>query len=94
MNETCDVCGLRFEIEPGFFYGSMYVSYAFSVAIFLSTFVGVTVLLEDPSTATYIISVLIIAAVTYPFNVRLSRMIMLHAFGGIRFDRSYVKKPH
>ena len=91
MHETCEVCGLRYEIEPGFFYGSMYVSYAFSVAIFLATWVGITVLIEDASIATYIVTVLIIAAIAYPFNVRLSRMIMLHVFGGVKYDRSFVK---
>lgn len=91
MHETCDVCGLRFEVEPGFFYGSMYVSYGFSVAIFLASWVGVSLAVEDASIATYIITVLIVAAIAYPFNVRLSRMIMLHAFGGIKYDRSFVK---
>lgn len=91
MHETCDVCGLRYEVEPGFFYGSMYVSYGFSVAIFLASWVGITLLIDDASIATYIITILIIAAIAYPFNVRLSRMIMLHAFGGIKYDRSFVK---
>ena len=27
MNERCAVCGLRFEREPGYFYGAMYISY-------------------------------------------------------------------
>lgn len=27
MNATCPVCGHRFEREPGFFQGAMYVSY-------------------------------------------------------------------
>ncbi len=92
MNVTCEVCGLRFEVEPGFFYGSMYVSYGFSVGIFLLTWVGISLLFNDPGIWTYIITVIVIAAITYPFNVRLSRMIMLHAFGGIKYDRSFVKE--
>ena len=35
-NETCSHCHMRFEIEPGFFYGAMYVSYAFVVAEMLN----------------------------------------------------------
>jgi uncharacterized protein (DUF983 family) len=31
--ERCDVCGLRFEREPGYFVGAMYVSYALAVAV-------------------------------------------------------------
>src|ERR1700758_311318 len=31
MNTTCPVCGHRFEREPGFFQGAMYVSYTLGV---------------------------------------------------------------
>jgi hypothetical protein len=34
MNETCPVCGLRFERgEPGYFTGAMYVSYALGIPL-------------------------------------------------------------
>jgi uncharacterized protein (DUF983 family) len=29
MNERCSHCGYTFEIEPGYFYVAMFVSYAF-----------------------------------------------------------------
>lgn len=32
MNESCPVCGYRFERETGFFFGAMYVSYALAAA--------------------------------------------------------------
>lgn len=31
MNATCPVCGHRFEREPGFFQGAMYVSYGLGI---------------------------------------------------------------
>src|SRR5207244_4667878 len=31
MNATCPVCGHRFEREPGFFQGAMYVSYGIGI---------------------------------------------------------------
>lgn len=33
MHENCSNCGLKYEREPSFFYGSMYVNYMYSVAI-------------------------------------------------------------
>jgi len=39
MYERCPVCNLKYEQEPGFWWGSMYLNYAFSVAIILPTFV-------------------------------------------------------
>lgn len=34
MNEQCGDCGLRFEREPGYFVGAMYVSYAMVLPVF------------------------------------------------------------
>ena len=33
MNAACPVCGLRFEREPGYFVGALYISYAIAVAV-------------------------------------------------------------
>lgn len=30
MNDTCDHCGQKFFPEPGFYYGSMFISYIFT----------------------------------------------------------------
>lgn len=35
IHDRCPVCQLLFEREPGYFLGSMYVSYAFATAILL-----------------------------------------------------------
>ena len=93
MHESCEVCGLRYEVEPGFFYGSMYVSYGISVGIFLSTAFVLYFLFGNPSVVTYIVSVLVVSALAYPFNVRLSRMVMLYVFGGVKYDKRY-KQAH
>ena len=33
MEDKCSECGLVYEMEQGFWYGAMYVSYAFGVAL-------------------------------------------------------------
>jgi len=47
MHESCPACGYRFEKEPGYFIGAMYVSYALAVpayallvALFLELLAG------------------------------------------------------
>ena len=40
MNKNCPTCGQRMEIEPGFYYGTAYVSYSLTVAFSVSTFVA------------------------------------------------------
>ena len=37
MNEHCPECGQRTEIEPGFYYGTGYVSYVITVAFSISS---------------------------------------------------------
>src|SRR3954447_20466985 len=39
MNKECPVCGQPLDIEVGFYFGSSYVSYAFTVALSVITFV-------------------------------------------------------
>jgi uncharacterized protein (DUF983 family) len=39
MHERCTHCDIKFKIEPSFFYGAMYVSYAVGVAIAVAGFV-------------------------------------------------------
>lgn len=91
MKENCDVCNFHFEIEPGFFYGSMYVSYGFSVAIFLSTAFLLYFGFNDPGVLTYILTVTSISAFTYPINFRYSRIIFLYIFAGVIYDPSLAK---
>lgn len=88
MNETCPNCGLRFELEPGFFYGAMYVSYAVSVAILITTIFILYFIAGDPSLTTYIVSVVIASLVLYPINFRYSRVLFLHVFGGVKYEAS------
>src|SRR4051812_337886 len=45
MNKECPVCGQPLDIEVGFYFGSSYVSYAFTVALSVATFVAWWVLI-------------------------------------------------
>ena len=79
MPEFCPHCGLRFEMEPSFFFGSMYVSYAFQVAILVATYLGLR-LTTDPSAWVYVITAVAGTLVTLPFSFRLSRAIWINLF--------------
>jgi hypothetical protein len=88
MNKECPVCHLFFEREPGFFFGAMYISYAFSVAIFIS--VGVILsFLGDYPLHYYLIGVCLSIILLFPFMFRYSRILFLHFFGGVRYEPKY-----
>ncbi len=78
VHENCPHCNLRYEKEPGNFYGAMYVSYAFSVAIFLAVGFVLYYFFGDPSIEVYIASILVVAALLFPLNFRYSRIIFLY----------------
>ena len=54
MPKQCSVCHQKFELEPGFYYGSMYVSYGVTIAYLVSVFVAMTVLYPTFSLELYL----------------------------------------
>ena len=78
MHERCPHCGLKFEIEPGYFYAAMYVSYAFSVAEVVSLGLATAFLTGSESPWLYIIVLFSAIFLFAPFNLRYSRLVLLH----------------
>lgn len=79
MNETCSHCGHKFEKEPGFFYGAMYVSYALMVGWFLVSWAINTFIIKADSINFLIFLILsIIILMTYTF--RTARLFWINFF--------------
>ncbi len=93
MKENCPVCKLKFEIEPGFFWGAMYVSYAFSVALMI--IIGGAILIFSKGEAdfwTYIIPIISSFILFAPLSYRYARTVMIYLFSPIRFNPSLANK--
>jgi len=79
MNDHCSHCGLKYQIEPSFFYGAMYVSYGLNVAVGIAAFIisfvffGVTI---EQSFLAIVISLILL----FPFVLRLSRNLYINMF--------------
>jgi uncharacterized protein (DUF983 family) len=80
MNEYCPVCGLRYELEVGFFWGAMYVGYALNIAISVPLGILVFLLFKNPDTWVYISVIVAAILLASPFNFRYARAILLYAF--------------
>ncbi|WP_343555755.1 MULTISPECIES: DUF983 domain-containing protein [unclassified Sphingobacterium] len=78
MNDTCPHCGVKYEVEPGYFYAAMYVSYALSVAEIVTVSVAIAVLTGSESPWSYLIGLAVTILVFAPFNFRYARLILLH----------------
>jgi uncharacterized protein (DUF983 family) len=83
MHEKCSSCGLHYEMEPGFFQGAMYVSYALGVA--LSVGVVLLNLVAGFNPVYYFISNTLALLLFAPLLFRWSRGLYLNIF--IKYDR-------
>ena len=89
LNEQCSNCGTRYKIEPSFFYGAMYVSYAVGIAFAAAAFVFTYIILGTNLKIAFaaIVGTLI---VFMPVIMRLSRNIWINFF--FKYDPSLGKK--
>ncbi|MBL7919941.1 MAG: DUF983 domain-containing protein [Bacteroidia bacterium] len=86
MRDSCSECALRYEREPGFFYGAMYVSYAIMSGIFIMWFLADIMWLH--MTPLFLgLLVTLNMALLFPVVYRSARIIWLNFF--VRFDKNY-----
>ncbi len=89
MHERCSHCNTKYKIEPSFFYGAMYVSYAVGIAFAVAAFVTSNLILGADLVATFI-SIIGTLIVFMPVIMRLSRNIWINFF--MSYDPSLNKK--
>jgi uncharacterized protein (DUF983 family) len=80
MKDNCDVCNYRFDREPGYFLGAMYLSYA--MAVFLGILTFLTCYFFFPGMETIWIPTLIFVVITaFSYKIyKVSRIIYIHIF--------------
>ena len=89
MHEHCPNCGVKYKIEPSFFYGAMYVSYAVGVAFAVATFIISYFWLSLDRLQTFF-AITAVLVLSLPIILRLSRNIWINIF--FNYDPSQVKK--
>ncbi len=95
MNETCPHCGFKFEIEPGYFYVAMFVSYAFNVAQMVTLAVALYVLTGSKNPWVYVGVLLGSTVLLSPFNFRYSRVVLLYWLTpGVHYDANRSKDDY
>lgn len=88
MNESCSACGVKYEKEPGFFQGAMYVSYGLTAGWFMLTWAVDTFLIKS-ETWQYLTFFVISIIVLMPLWFRISRLIWINMF--IPFNENEIK---
>lgn len=82
MAPECEVCGLHYEREPGYFTGAMYVSYLIALPIFIGTFLALRYAFPAWSFAAALGMTVLLFSPFVPFVFRTSRILWIH------FDRT------
>jgi len=80
MPQNCPVCNMNFFPEPGFYFGSMFISHAFTVALMAAVWIFLRVVF-DPAEYVYIWSLIGIALMLMPLSFRYARLLWLYWFG-------------
>ena len=81
VKESCSHCFFRFRLEPSFFFGAMYVSYALGVALAIATFI-ITYVLLGMDRLYIMLTISGVLLLLMPIVQRLSRNIWLSLFVG------------
>ena len=79
MRERCSKCGTKYKIEPSFFFGAMYVSYALGIAFAVAAFV-IAYIFIGSSLLNAFIAIVITLIVFLPVIIRISRNIWVNFF--------------
>ncbi|RYY70378.1 MAG: DUF983 domain-containing protein [Chitinophagaceae bacterium] len=93
MPDTCAVCGQKFDLEPGFWYGTGYVSYALAVAVSVASFIAwwvfVGISVNDNRVLWWLVANAVLLTLMQPWLMRLSRVIYIRFF--VSYDPDYKK---
>lgn len=94
MPEYCPVCGQKMELEVGFWYGTGYVSYGLSVALFFFNLLWYALIFgisyKDNSIFYYLVTSIVIVILLQPLLMRYSRVIYLYMF--VKYGKGTVLK--
>jgi uncharacterized protein (DUF983 family) len=76
MPDNCPKCGQDFQIEPGFYLGAMFVSYALTIGLNIGVFV-VFLLFDAYSLIPFLIAAALVLMITIPYLTKVSRSIWI-----------------
>ena len=87
VKKECNNCNLKYDMEPGFFQGSYYVSYGLGVALFAAIFILKILILRDLDYLSTLILMVLVLLILAPLLFALSKIIWINLF--VHFDNTY-----
>ena len=78
MYPSCPVCGTRFEREPGYFVGAMYISYGLAIPLYLAIVFLLEAILHGWSDLAVYATALALFVPFAPLLFRVSRLLWMY----------------
>lgn len=79
MHDHCGKCGLKYEVEPNFFFGSMFISYALAVLVGIAIFL-VSHFVFKATLNNQFISIVVGLVILMPPIARIARNVYIALF--------------
>ncbi|TVP53733.1 MAG: DUF983 domain-containing protein [Mongoliibacter sp.] len=92
IHGKCPECDATITPEPDFFYGAMYISYAFSVALMVNVSIILSYFLDRPAVMVYVWTVLAANLLLMPLMLRYSKVLYLYGLGKLTYDPKATEK--
>ncbi len=86
VKKNCPKCGLKYSIEPSFYYGSMYVSYAVGIAVAVAIYVLTLVFGLDFGPLPLFVTIVIGLILAMPYIGAVSKSIWANFF--FKYDKA------
>ncbi|APQ16071.1 DUF983 domain-containing protein [Maribacter hydrothermalis] len=90
LKERCPKCDLKYSIEPSFYTGSMYVSYAVGIAVAVAAYVLTLIFGLQLGIKSLFITIVVALVLTMPWIAAVSKSIWANMF--FKFDKELAKK--
>lgn len=80
MHKSCSSCGLQYLLEPAFFFGATYVSYALSTGVFMVLYPYLSINYPDAPVSFYFKVIIATMVALIPVIYKLSRIVWINFF--------------
>ncbi len=90
MPQNCPKCGQNYYLEPGFYYGAMFISYIIT-GFFSLGFVGFCMLVLDMSVDTSFIWLIVVVGILFVWFYRIARSIWINL--NVKFQKDALENP-
>lgn len=91
--ERCPACQRKYSLEPGFYFGAMYVSYAITVAVAVSIWVAILVLAPGMALHWQVGLIGVVLILGAPMFYALSKIMWANMFFGYKGPAAASEEP-